>query len=244
MNITFSTNGDSSDLQQIQLDNLSPKQKKVFYGIGKGATIFMMLIGLPFMLIGIIGGIPQLINHRSASTDGQVTKVIESQSTDSDGTRSTTCTLGYTFDVDGKSYANTTGMSSNTYCGLSEGTTAKINYNPDDPTDNAYSDGLFSVVFFGIFAAVGLTMFGAGLLAFIKLGKSKKSADMDGDGMDNDLKPASEEQMKLIENGFRTLGQFYVRPNHSITQAEARETLNRIQQQIENEKPNHTSGPA
>jgi hypothetical protein len=42
--------------------------------------------------------------------------------------------------------------------------------------------------------------------------------------------------MRLIENGFRELGQFYQPPAKRPTQAAARETLDRINQQLEQAK--------
>jgi len=57
-----------------------------------------------------------------------------------------------------------------------------------------------------------------------------KTGDATGDGLYNDGSPATDEQMKLIENGFRELGRFHElkkRPN----QAEAREILDEINKQ-------------
>ncbi len=92
--------------------------------------------------------------------------------------------------------------------------------------------GAFSVI--PLMTALGPVFLGTVILVLIRL--NRKRADMNGDGLAGDLEPATEAQMILIENGFRSLGQFYVRPKRRLTQAEARETLDRIQQQVQDTK--------
>lgn len=92
--------------------------------------------------------------------------------------------------------------------------------------------GIYSII--SLMTALVPVFLGVMILVLIRL--NRKRSDLNGDGLAGDLEPATEAQMILIENGFRSLGQFYVRPKRRLTQAEARETLDRIQQQVQDTK--------
>ncbi len=92
--------------------------------------------------------------------------------------------------------------------------------------------GIDSII--SLMTALVPVFLGVMILVLIRL--NRKRSDLNGDGLAGDLEPATEAQMILIENGFRSLGQFYVHPKRRLTQAEARETLDRIQQQVQDTK--------
>lgn len=245
MPVTSSEPENHQNSSQMTVYSLPPKQKKLLLIVGKVVCIFLILLGFSsffvissdvFGLLGLRAATPH-----SATADGTITKIIEDQHTNTDGSSSLTCTFGYTFNVAGQSYKGIRSMGSSAYCGFSEGAVVKINYNPDDPVDNSYASSnddaeAFVSRFNTMFAVSGIAMSVIGIGGLLLLGRVKKISDLDGDGMDNDQKPASEAQMKLIENGFRELGQFYVRPSRTIKQGEARETLTRINEQLHNKQ--------
>ncbi|MDR1197291.1 MAG: hypothetical protein LBL08_03425, partial [Candidatus Nomurabacteria bacterium] len=61
--------------------------------------------------------------------------------------------------------------------------------------------------------------------------RQRKNADFDGDGLANDNKPATAEQKKLIQEGFRQLG-IHHEAKRGLTQAQARETLREIDRKL------------
>lgn len=217
------------------VNTISPQTVRRFgRGIGRVVGIMMILFSFPFVAVGVFSIIGALSSVGDATTEGTVTGIERDYMTDSDGDRSQVCQVLYEFSLDGKQYSGRSGVSSNTYCGIREGSTVRVSYKADNPTNNTYRDSgdISFIVFGGIFTVVGMIPFVIGLSALVAVSRSKRHEDLDGDGLHGDSKPATEEQMRLIEAGFRQLGQFYTRPSRRPTQAEARETLRQIQVQL------------
>jgi len=69
---------------------------------------------------------------------------------------------------------------------------------------------------------------GAGIIFFgIKMMLSANKLDLDGDGLPDDSKRASKEQLKLIEVKYRERG-VYHKPSSRMTRSEAREILREL----------------
>jgi hypothetical protein len=83
----------------------------------------------------------------------------------------------------------------------------------------------FGVVFFAVFFLIIISV-----LRTMRAAKGRLS-DIDGDGLTNDNKPATTEQKKLIQEGFRQLG-VYHEVKRNLTQAQARETLHEIDRKL------------
>jgi hypothetical protein len=75
-----------------------------------------------------------------------------------------------------------------------------------------------------IFIVIGLIPSSIGLLSIRAAFLSRKAIDLDNDGIGDDGLPATPEQLRQIEAGFRDAGQFYM-PRKKMTQGEAREIL-------------------
>lgn len=91
------------------------------------------------------------------------------------------------------------------------------------------------------FLAFGAVPTSIGVAGLIRIRKAHRSEDYDGDGAGGDLNRATEEQMQMIEAGFRDLGQFYKRPRKNPTKMEARSTLREIQSQLDARKNKPTA---
>ncbi|HMS92767.1 MAG TPA: DUF3592 domain-containing protein [Candidatus Saccharibacteria bacterium] len=215
--------------------NISPRTVRRFgRGVGRVFGIGMILFSLPFLIIGIISVISSLGSIGNATTEGTVTGIERDHMADSDGSSMDTCQVLYEFSLDGKQYSGKSIMSSSTYCGISRGSTVNVSYKADNPASNHYHDsGDLNFIIFGtVFTVIGLVPFVMGVSALVAVRKSSQHEDIDGDGLHGDMNPATDEQMRLIEAGFRQLGQFYTPPSRRPTQSEARETLRQIQTQL------------
>jgi hypothetical protein len=85
----------------------------------------------------------------------------------------------------------------------------------------------FNPIFFLPFIIVPVLI----AVVFVCILRVIKHADHDGDGLSGDAKPATPEQKKLIQEGFRRLGVHH-EVKKKLTQAEARETLREIDQKL------------
>jgi len=90
-----------------------------------------------------------------------------------------------------------------------------------------------NLLWFMIPFGLGSIFFVAILIVIIKvfITVSRRLSDTDGDGLANDDKPATAEQKKLIQEGFRKIGVHH-EVKKGLTQAEARETLREIDKQL------------
>jgi hypothetical protein len=178
-------------------------------------------IGLVFLAMGLATiFIDRPSGTQTASAVGQISNIQQGEKS---------CWVAYDFVVDGQQYTGSTSFGSSDFCRLRIQDSVEIHYDPAHPTDNSWyepkrsSSSLWGGLIFAAFGAFGLVV---GLLNLIRF----KTGDATGDGLYNDGSPATDEQMKLIENGFRELGRFHElkkRPN----QAEAREILDEINKQ-------------
>ena len=167
-------------------------------------------------------------------------------------TSTTTCYIAYEITLDDKTY---TGENiSQDFCHLEVGDTIKIKYleadsrkheiaseweigqmTPAEPQEGLSGIGGWSgpgpnPIFFLIpFGAIFITVIAAFIFNFKNI--KKRLSDHDGDGLMNDDKPATAEQRKLVQEGFRKLG-VYHDPKKKMTQAQARETLREIEKQL------------
>jgi hypothetical protein len=145
------------------------------------------------------------------------------------------CAFSYRFNVDGKGYSDKTRYGSSNICKLSTGNEVEIRYNPSNPDESSYVDT--SVAVFSLFFIVpGSIVFVIGIFNVARWLRHRRKGDLDGDGWEYDARPATDEQMRLIENGFYELGQFYQPSTRRPTQAQAREILQKIDRQLEQTK--------
>ncbi|MDR0957374.1 MAG: hypothetical protein LBM09_02220 [Candidatus Nomurabacteria bacterium] len=86
------------------------------------------------------------------------------------------------------------------------------------------------------FVIIGLGLVVTAIILVIRMRKSRKRDDVDYDGVGDDLSPATDEQMALIENGMRELGQFYTPPKNRPNQMQARKTLMQIEERLKQNK--------
>ena len=87
-----------------------------------------------------------------------------------------------------------------------------------------------------MFTVFGSVPLGMGIWMLAGARKARKDDDADGDGLQGDRRPATAAQIKLIETGFRELGQYYKQPRKRMTQAQAREALRDIKEQLDRRK--------
>lgn len=78
----------------------------------------------------------------------------------------------------------------------------------------------------------GLAMVPGGVIGTIALRGQKYRADLDHDGLANDLVKASTEQIELLANGYRLLGQTYTKPDKMPNLSEIRYELQQINAQL------------
>ncbi|MDR0957106.1 MAG: hypothetical protein LBM09_00820 [Candidatus Nomurabacteria bacterium] len=109
--------------------------------------------------------------------------------------------------------------------------TVAVTYNTDDPQNNSPRHGqaewrstvvMLETIGFGILIA-----------CIVRLRYIHRNFDATGDGI-GDNRPATNEQMKIIENGMRELGQFYAIPSSRLTHEQAKQAIDNINQQIAN----------
>lgn len=74
----------------------------------------------------------------------------------------------------------------------------------------------------------GLAMVPGGVIGAIALRGQRYRADLDHDGLANDLSPASDEQVELLANGYRLLGQTYTKPTKTPSLSEIRYELRQV----------------
>ena len=171
------------------------------------------------------------------------------------------CYLSYKVTLDGKEYEEKDTGDTHDFCHLEAGDTLKIKYLKSDPrkhvvasefeigqmtvteseigwttTTEPGSDGSVGpnpLVFIAPFAVVFVIVFVIIMTNAAHIGRVVKDrlSDVDGDGLANDNKPATAEQKKLIQEGFRKLG-VYHDVKKRMTQAQARETLREIDRQL------------
>ncbi|MCL1876650.1 hypothetical protein FWF74_01245 [Candidatus Saccharibacteria bacterium] len=160
------------------------------------------------------------------------------------------CKISYDVKIDGKKYSEENTDDTNDFCYVEIGDTIKIKYLKSDPRDhkvaskfeienmskddggagNGPGSNMPNPLFFiGPFVLVFVVVLAIIIKTFIAAGR--KLSDTDGDGLAHDEKPATAEQKKLIQEGFRKLG-VYHDVKKKMTQAQARETLREIDNQL------------
>lgn|GEM_PF-3696331 len=141
------------------------------------------------------------------------------------------CTFEYEFSVNSKTYRGNDEEYGSNCSKLMPGYKITVVYKTSDPEFNAtkYNQvGLGMVVFFEF---IGLGILTA---CIVRLRYIHRNLDTTGDGI-GDHAPATAEQMKIIENGMRELGQFYAMPKR-LTHEQAKQAINNINEQIANMK--------
>lgn len=164
----------------------------------------------------------------------------------------THCDIYYEVTIDGETFNDKNGTGMSDFCHLETGDTIKIKYLASDPRQNDVASkwdvdewnereseenpSIFLVIF-GVIAAipffVGPLLPIIIVIAIISKSRKLRNGDVDGDGLGDDKKPATPEQRKLIQEGFRDLG-IHHEPKKKMTQAQARETLREIDKKLKN----------
>lgn len=219
------------------LGGIAPGFGRAARGVTRLVAIFPIIFGATFAAIGGAIFATNLANSQkfTAKTRAVVTGVDEQEFRDDDGdhySRTTECAPRYRYVVDGKNYSRSSTAYSDANCDIREGDSVSAKYDPKSPDQSALESEVSggAIAFSLIFVIVGVVAIGGGAALLIFARKWHRAADDDGDGLGNDAAPATAEQMQLIENGMRELGQFYI-PGKRLTQSEARETLRDIEAQ-------------
>lgn len=89
------------------------------------------------------------------------------------------------------------------------------------------ADGSMDTSEFFIFIGA-LSMIPGGIIGAIAARGQRFRADLDHDGLASDLSPASIEQVELLANGYRLLGQSYTRPTKTPSLSAIRQELRQI----------------
>ena len=161
------------------------------------------------------------------------------------------CKISYDVTISDKNYSEKDADDTHDFCHLEIGDTIKIKYLKSDPRKHAVASefeiknmskedgGMHAgfgsnmpnpLFFIAPFVLVFIIILAMVIKTFTQVGR--RMSDIDGDGLANDDKPATAEQKKLIQEGFRKLG-VYHDVKKKMTQAEARETLREINKQLE-----------
>jgi hypothetical protein len=102
------------------------------------------------------------------------------------------------------------------------------------------SDGTFIILYIG----TAIMMLAATFVFFVlpiwliirAVRRYRKTLDTDGDGLPGDGLPATAEQKRLIQAGFRNLGIHHEPPKKRMTQAQAREILREIDRKLHHDE--------
>lgn len=130
-------------------------KRKGIFGVLSGLVglIFFLCI-FQFVFLGVMG-----TNHLDDPTPMTATVKYVDSSGSSDG--SSTCTIHYQYEVDGKTYDGSTNASSSNFCGFHPNSELTGYYDKTGPSVSVLSveknlDGLFKYAFYGVFAIVGV----------------------------------------------------------------------------------------
>jgi len=180
-----------------------------------------IVVSLLIIAFGVFGYfIEGLHNNYDGRTVGEITQVTHAD----DGY----CTFQYTFSVGDETFRGNDSEFGSTCSKLQVDYMITIAYDTDNPKFNSAEYGLA-----GIGMVVFVTLTGLGILALCiaRLVYIHRHTDTTGDGI-GDNRPATKEQMKLIENGMRELGQFYMKPKRRPTHEQAKQIIKKINAQI------------
>lgn len=194
--------------------------------VGKITRVLVLIPAIGILLIAtlciVFGGLNarQLFNHNKTATSvGIVTSVRQIEYV-SQNKSDPSCELGFTFDVNGRTYSGNSGsVTTSTNCYQKNGNAITVYYNPNDPSENGTSNSGGAI---GLgFLVVGLVLMTIGIYI---IRKSRNKMD----------DRATSAQITLIKNGFRDLGEFW--QPRSMTRAEADQVLEDIQIRLDNQK--------
>jgi len=172
-----------------------------------------------------------------ALADGTVTNVRPF------GMSSNPCYVSYEVILNDNTYSGEN--ISHDFCHLEIGDTVKIKYLKSDPRKHEVASesqikqmapedenvGVFGIIFGFLFIVPFLIGPIIPIIIIVMVVRRFRGSDRDGDGLGNDNKPATAEQKKLIQEGFRKLG-IHHEVKKKLTQAQARETLREIDKQL------------
>jgi len=185
--------------------------------------IIGIIVSLPIIAFGIFGFI------YSGFTDGYDERAIGEVTRIYPIDDNNYCAFSYTFKVGSEIYSGN-GAEYGSNCSiLKVGTKITVAYNSDDPQFNSskYDKGAdLGMVFF--FEILG---FGILTACIARLYYIHRNLDTTGDGIGDNM-PATDEQMKTIENGMRELGQFYAIPKKRLSHEQAKQAIDNINKQI------------
>jgi uncharacterized membrane protein len=150
----------------IGIDNpLGGKKRSGIFGSLIGIVVGVIFLFVP-TFFGTISGTKQMTAMTSA-TVASVTHEQAATTTTNNGTQNTSqsCSAIAQYKVDGKDYSQQSAFSSSSICGLSQGSTIQISYNPTNPGSWGYDIKTLDH-FLIIFALVGGIVILASLLTF------------------------------------------------------------------------------
>jgi len=242
---------DKPQNQPLGKKQINPKLPKWMHRIERGTgriiCIVIIILGTLWTLfIFMVMIFAPDSKNATSFTSATITKVMQDINykpdgiyISNDGTTPARCTIHYKYTVDGRTFTQEeTQYDEN--CSLAAGESIQIRYDPNNPASSYFANtnyvgGSASVMLVGLLGLPGIFMLLIGSFGLFAISRSYRSGDFDNDGVPGDLLPATKEQMKLIENGMRELGQFYT-PKKRLNQMEARQILERISKQMEENK--------
>jgi hypothetical protein len=153
---------------------MKPRNDRWVFIALRVVAIVALVVGLGMAAGGV--GIRVHANHeaaqRSATTTGLVvtSDVAPDYTTDVDND-GTACQLRYAFTAGGQDYQNLTTEASSSYCKYQTGEQIRVAYDPKDPSDNVFKDGVQgSKIAMWVLAGIGGFIALIGLLALIVVG--------------------------------------------------------------------------
>ena len=126
-------------------DRINSRQRRIVSAMYQPVCKILILIGVATILLAIvIVWQYRSSTRRTSVTTGTITEVdkVSGVGHDLEGNDAQKCRIGYTVDIDGKSYTDVLGYRGDPTtdkCNLSIGQTIEINYDPSHPANNAYA---------------------------------------------------------------------------------------------------------
>ena len=142
------------------------------------------------------------------------------------------CNVSYEFKVGDKKYSSYRSLEKwpkHDKCYFNSGDTIRINYEKDDPANNAYGDNSLDkdiVLSLAVaFTLIGLVPLGCGFIGLVAIHKAVREESMNFDGE----QPASDEQIRLIKDAYKKIGLVYPANRKRPTKESAGEILSDLE---------------
>lgn len=185
--------------------------------------IIGIIVSLPIIAFGIFGFFyKKFADGQDGRAIGKITWVSEVN-----GDRD--CSFKYTFEVDSVTFDGGGTEYGSDCLAVEASGTITVAYNTGNPADN--SAEYDQKADFAVVVMLEIVGFGILIACIARLRYIHLNFDTTGDGI-GDNRPATDEQMKTIENGMRELGQFYAIPKKRLSHEQAKQAISNINQQI------------